>query len=135
MAASSSGAPFIKAVDTADSMIGHKDERYKAFSWAAARPRRRRQSAGVASRGAVAHCGRGVDPRGRGAGRRASHIARRARHRSPHAGWPEATMAGALGLKLAGPRVYGETLVGDAFMGQGRREAGTARHPAGAAAL
>ena len=35
-------------------------------------------------------------------------------------------MAGALGLKLAGPRVYGETLVGDAFMGQGRREAGTA---------
>ena len=44
-------------------------------------------------------------------------------------------MAGALGLKLAGPRVYGETLAGDAFMGQGRREAGTARHPAGAAAL
>ena len=35
-------------------------------------------------------------------------------------------MAGALDLKLAGPRVYGETLVGDAFMGQGRREAGTA---------
>jgi adenosylcobinamide-phosphate synthase len=53
-------------------------------------------------------------------------MARRARHRSPNAGWPEATMAGALDLKLAGPRVYGETLVGDAFMGQGRREAGTA---------
>jgi len=32
-------------------------------------------------------------------------------------------MAGALGLKLAGPRVYGETLVADAFMGEGRREA------------
>ena len=32
-------------------------------------------------------------------------------------------MAGALGLKLAGPRVYGETLVDDAFMGSGRREA------------
>jgi adenosylcobinamide-phosphate synthase len=31
-------------------------------------------------------------------------------------------MAGALGLKLAGPRVYGETLVDDAFMGEGRRE-------------
>ena len=35
-------------------------------------------------------------------------------------------MAGALGLKLAGPRVYGETLVDDAFMGSGRREADAA---------
>ena len=32
-------------------------------------------------------------------------------------------MAGALGLRLAGPRVYGQTLVDDAFMGDGRREA------------
>jgi adenosylcobinamide-phosphate synthase len=32
-------------------------------------------------------------------------------------------MAGALGLKLAGPRVYGEALVEDAFMGEGRRDA------------
>ena len=47
-------------------------------------------------------------------------------HRSPNAGWPEAAMAGALGLKLAGPRVYGETLVDDAFMGSGRREADAA---------
>jgi adenosylcobinamide-phosphate synthase len=35
-------------------------------------------------------------------------------------------MAGALGLKLAGPRVYGERLVDDAFMGEGRREANAA---------
>ena len=35
-------------------------------------------------------------------------------------------MAGALGLKLAGPRVYGTTLVDDAFMGAGRREANAA---------
>ena len=45
-------------------------------------------------------------------------------HRSPNAGWPEAAMAGALGLKLAGPRVYGEERVEDAFMGDGRYEAG-----------
>ena len=32
-------------------------------------------------------------------------------------------MAGALGLKLAGSRVYGDTLVDDAFMGDGRRDA------------
>jgi adenosylcobinamide-phosphate synthase len=46
------------------------------------------------------------------------------RHRSPNAGWPEAAMAGALGLKLAGPRVYGEETVDDAFMGEGRAQAG-----------
>jgi adenosylcobinamide-phosphate synthase len=44
-------------------------------------------------------------------------------HRSPNAGWPEAAMAGALGLKLAGPRVYGTELTRDAFMGSGRAEA------------
>ncbi len=44
-------------------------------------------------------------------------------HRSPNAGWPEAAMAGALGLRLAGPRVYGETLVQDGWMGDGRAEA------------
>jgi adenosylcobinamide-phosphate synthase len=47
------------------------------------------------------------------------------RHRSPNAGWPEAAMAGALGLRLAGPRVYGATRVQDAWMGDGRAEATT----------
>ena len=46
------------------------------------------------------------------------------RHRSPNAGWPEAAMAGALGLRLAGPRIYGATRVEDAWMGDGRAEAG-----------
>jgi adenosylcobinamide-phosphate synthase len=46
------------------------------------------------------------------------------RHRSPNAGWPEAAMAGALGLALAGPRRYGERLVDDPFLNAaGRREA------------
>ena len=44
-------------------------------------------------------------------------------------------MAGALGLKLAGPRVYGETLVDDVFMGSGRREADAADIRAGAPPL
>jgi adenosylcobinamide-phosphate synthase len=46
------------------------------------------------------------------------------KHESPNAGWPEAAMAGALGLALAGPRVYGERHVEDAWMGDGRRDAG-----------
>jgi adenosylcobinamide-phosphate synthase len=45
------------------------------------------------------------------------------RHRSPNAGWPEAAMAGALGLKLAGPRVYGADRVDDHWMGDGREAA------------
>jgi adenosylcobinamide-phosphate synthase len=49
-----------------------------------------------------------------------------ARHRSPNAGYPEAAMAGALGLSLAGPRHYGGVLVDDATMGHGRRDAGAA---------
>jgi adenosylcobinamide-phosphate synthase len=52
-------------------------------------------------------------------------------HRSPNAGWPEAAMAGALGLALAGPRVYGGVMVDDATMGVGRREQ-RAGHPRGA---
>jgi adenosylcobinamide-phosphate synthase len=118
------GGALYKAINTADSMIGHKDERYKAFGWAAARlddlvnlPASRLAAlwlvlAAVLTPGASAR-----DP--------AQAVRRDAgRHRSPNAGWPEAAMAGALGLKLAGPRVYGETLVDDAFMGEGRREAG-----------
>jgi adenosylcobinamide-phosphate synthase len=45
------------------------------------------------------------------------------RHRSPNAGWPEAAMAGALGLSLAGPRRYAGELLDDAWMGAGRTAA------------
>jgi adenosylcobinamide-phosphate synthase len=43
-------------------------------------------------------------------------------HPSPNAGWPEAAMAGALGIKLGGPRVYAERKVDDAWIGDGRSE-------------
>jgi adenosylcobinamide-phosphate synthase len=46
------------------------------------------------------------------------------RHRSPNAGWPESAMAGALGLRLAGPRIYGGVPVHDHWMGEGCAEAG-----------
>jgi adenosylcobinamide-phosphate synthase len=120
------GGALYKAINTADSMIGHKNDRYIGFGWAAARlddlvnlPASRLAAlwlimAALLTGGASA----------RDAARAVWRDA--ARHRSPNAGWPEAAMAGALGLKLAGPRVYGETLVDDAFMGSGRREAAAA---------
>jgi adenosylcobinamide-phosphate synthase len=116
------GGALYKAINTADSMIGHRDERYKAFGWAAARlddlvnlPASRLAALWLILAAALTP-GASARKAARAVWRDASH------HRSPNAGWPEAAMAGALGLKLAGPRVYGERLVNDAFMGDGRRE-------------
>jgi adenosylcobinamide-phosphate synthase len=112
-----------KAINTADSMIGHRGKRYEYFGWAAARlddlvnlP---------ASRFAALFLTLAAIPEGIGPARAAWRAIWRdaPHHRSPNAGWPEAAMAGALGLKLAGPRLYEEGPVDDAFMGDGRREA------------
>jgi adenosylcobinamide-phosphate synthase len=116
------GVACYKATNTADSMIGHRTPRYAAFGWAAARfddvinlPASRLSALFLV----VAAAAVGASPRAAVAAVwRDAH-----RHRSPNAGWPEAAMAGALDLQLAGPRVYGDALVHDAFMGSGRREA------------
>jgi len=120
------GAAIYKAVNTADSMIGHRTERHEAFGWAAARlddlanlvPARLSAllivaAAAMTDGASAANAWRAVP--------RDAH-----RHRSPNAGYPEAAMAGALGLKLSGPRSYGGVGVDDAFMGDGRREANAA---------
>jgi adenosylcobinamide-phosphate synthase len=117
------GGALYKAINTADSMIGHKNDRYGAFGWAAARlddlvnlPVSRFAALWLILAAAVTPGASARD---------ALRAVRRdaSLHRSPNAGWPEAAMAGALGLKLAGPRVYGKTQVDDAFMGDGRRHA------------
>ncbi len=117
------GAIAYKAVNTADSMIGHKSERHLAFGWAAARcddllnliPAR--LTAALLALAALALPGASATA-ALSAARRDAH-----QHASPNAGWPEAAMAGALGLALGGPRAYGETIVHGARLGDGRREA------------
>ncbi|MBS0559794.1 MAG: cobalamin biosynthesis protein CobD [Proteobacteria bacterium] len=116
------GIALYKAVNTADSMIGHRTPRHAAFGWAAARfddlvnlPASRLSAMLVL--GAAAICGGDVRGAWGAVWRDARH------HRSPNAGWPEAAVAGALGLRLAGPRVYGSARVDDAWMGDGRAEA------------
>jgi adenosylcobinamide-phosphate synthase len=120
------GGALYKTINTADSMIGHHTPRFESFGWASARlddlvnlPASRLAALWIVLAALIG----GVTP-----GRAALQTVRRdaPRHRSPNAGWPEAAMAGALGLKLAGPRVYGEALVDDAFMGDGRRDANVA---------
>ena len=117
------GGTLYKAVNTADSMIGHKDERFAAFGWAAARlddlvnlPASRLAALWLVLAASLMPSALPFE-----AARAVRGDA--AKHRSPNAGWPEAAMAGALGLKLGGPRIYGQMLVEDAFMGSGRREA------------
>jgi adenosylcobinamide-phosphate synthase len=107
-----------KALNTADSMIGHRSERYRDFGWAAARlddlanlPASRLSALLIAL------------ARPRRLGPALAAVVRDAgRHRSPNAGWPEAAMAGSLGLALAGPRHYAEGAVEDAWMNAGGRE-------------
>lgn len=113
-----------KIINTADSMVGHLNPRYAAFGWASARLDDLVNLIPARLSGAliilVAMLTPGLD--GRQAVRAMLTDARA--HRSPNAGWPEAAMAGALGLALAGPRRYGAEIVADAWMNAaGRREA------------
>lgn len=121
------GGAAYKAINTADSMIGHKSDRHREFGWASARlddlvnlPASRLSAALIAV-ASLFVSGASF----RNALQAVLRDARR--HRSPNAGWPEAAMAGALGLALAGPRRYGGVRVDDATMGEGgRREANAA---------
>jgi adenosylcobinamide-phosphate synthase len=119
------GAAY-KAINTADSMLGHRSERLAAFGWASARVDDLVNLPASRLSALLLIAAAGLTP---GASAAASLRAVRRdarRHRSPNAGYPEAAVAGALGLALAGPRVYGGALVEDAVMGDGRRDAGAA---------
>jgi len=115
------GALAYKAVNTADSMIGHRTERHEAFGWASARfddlvnlPASRLSALWLM----LAAIPLGLSPAGalRTICNDASH------HRSPNAGWPEAAMAGALGIRLSGPRIYDGVPVEERWVGEGRSE-------------
>jgi adenosylcobinamide-phosphate synthase len=109
-----------KAVNTLDSMVGHRSPRYRDFGWASARTDDLANlvPARLTALLLTAAAATGSWGAARAAWRAVRRDARR--HRSPNAGWPEAAMAGALGLRLAGPRRYGGRLVDDAWMGDGR---------------
>jgi adenosylcobinamide-phosphate synthase len=112
-----------KAINTADSMIGHLSERYRAFGWAAARLDDLINLPASRLTGLMFIVAAAVVP-GASASSAWQAFRRDARlHRSPNAGWPEAAMAGALGLRLAGPRTYDGVVVDDHWMGDGRTEA------------
>ncbi|WP_193760193.1 adenosylcobinamide-phosphate synthase CbiB [Bradyrhizobium yuanmingense] len=106
-----------KAINTLDSMIGHRSERHEAFGWAAAR---------------IDDVANFIPARLTGflfvmlAPRRSDALAcmtRDARrHRSPNAGWPEAAMAGGLGVRLSGPRIYHGSITNEPWLNEGARD-------------
>lgn len=109
------GVWIYKAINTADSLIGHREERWRAFGWAAARTD---DVANLipARLAAVLIClagGGGWRVLYRDAGK----------HASPNAGWPEAAMAGALGLRLAGPIAYDGVMHDKPWIGDGQTRA------------
>lgn len=112
-----------KTINTADSMIGHRNVRYEDFGWAAARlddlvnfvPAR---LSGLLIALAAPLANGSIWTSFKTTWRDAP------RHRSPNAGWPESAMAAALGLALAGPRRYGDHVVDDVFLNaEGRQGA------------
>jgi adenosylcobinamide-phosphate synthase len=117
------GGLAYKAINTADSMIGHKSERHLAFGWAAARcddlvnlPASRLSALWLVLAAALL----GLSPGGA-----LATVRRDARyHRSPNAGWPEAAVAGALGIRLSGPRIYHGVAVEERWVGEGNSELG-----------
>jgi adenosylcobinamide-phosphate synthase len=116
------GLFMYKMLNTADSMIGHKSEAYIDFGWAAARlddianwPAARLSilliAVGALAKNGIAALGNTIRVAVRDGGL----------HRSPNSGRPEAAMAGALDIQLAGPRVYGgETVREPMINGAGR---------------
>ncbi|HEY5530710.1 MAG TPA: adenosylcobinamide-phosphate synthase CbiB [Candidatus Anoxymicrobiaceae bacterium] len=109
-------AAAYRTANTLDSMVGYRDARYMRFGWASARlddvlnlaPARI-----TALALAAASWLRGGDPA------RVARVACRdaRRHDSPNAGWPEAAMAGALGVRLGGTNRYRGVPVACEYMG------------------
>ncbi|MGV3768685.1 MAG: adenosylcobinamide-phosphate synthase CbiB [Sphingobium phenoxybenzoativorans] len=100
-----------KAINTADSMIGHYEPRWRAFGWAAAR------TDDVANLVPARLSGLLICIAGRGGWRIMLRDARK--HASPNAGWPETAMAGVLGVRVAGPVSYDGVTHAKPWIGEG----------------
>ena len=120
------GIALYKAVNTADSMIGHKTERHLEFGWAAARfddlvnwlPARL---------SALLVAGAAFWIKGAEAEKAwTTALSDAKKHDSPNAGWPEAAFAGALGFALGGPRSYDGKTHPLPTLGSGRTDLGPA---------
>jgi adenosylcobinamide-phosphate synthase len=117
------GLVLYKTVNTLDSMVGYRNDKYRAFGWASARlddalnliPAR---LAGMIIATAALFAAKGNPVRSV-----RTMITDARHHKSPNSGWPEAAMAGALDLALGGPRKYPGLVVDEKWIGRGRARA------------
>ncbi|HVY79372.1 MAG TPA: adenosylcobinamide-phosphate synthase CbiB [Steroidobacteraceae bacterium] len=107
------GLFICKAINTADSMVGHKDERHRAFGWAAAR------ADDLVNLIPARIAGLLICIAGLGGWR--TMVRDAPLHASPNGGWPEAAMAGVLARQLGGPVAYSGELAFRAHLGAGPR--------------
>lgn len=118
------GLVAYKTINTLDSMVGYRNDRYRVFGWAAARLDDVANFIPARLTAVLFIMSAALTP-GSSAGSAYTIVRRHARrHQSPNAGWPEAAMAGALGLKLAGPRHYPGQAVRGEWIGDGNETAG-----------
>jgi adenosylcobinamide-phosphate synthase len=113
------GIATYKMINTMDSMIGHLSPRHAAFGWAAARlddlvnliPARLSGVLIAAVSGRWRHS-------------LSVMLLDAGKHRSPNAGWPEAALAGALDVRLSGPRVYDNLMSDEPWVNAGAPDPG-----------
>ena len=122
-----------KAINTLDSMIGHRTPRYECFGWASARVDDLVNLIPARATGLLFAlvAGRPLGGRFMVALRCMARDA--GKHRSPNAGWPEAAMAGALGVRMSGPRIYGDRVAAEPWLNGAARDPGAADVQAGLA--
>ena len=118
------GIALYKAVNTADSMIGHKSERYLQFGWAAARFDDLLNLIPARLTALLIAAASYLVPEAKPEAAWTTALSDAKKHESPNAGWPEAAFAGALGFTLGGPRSYDGEVVDVPSFGAGRAELG-----------
>ncbi len=114
------GIVAYKTINTLDSMVGHRTERHAAFGWASARLDDAVNFIPARLTGLLFAL---FSVRLRQSLRCMMRDSRH--HRSPNAGWPEAAMAGALGVRLSGPRTYADRVVDEPWLNPGLADPGT----------
>lgn len=116
------GIAIYKAINTADSMVGHMSARHQQFGWASAKLDDLVNFVPARMTGFLFVCAAAILPDASAKTAWNTMRADAAKHASPNAGWPEAAMAGALGFGLGGPRAYSGAMLDLPHMGKGNRQ-------------
>ncbi len=116
------GIALYKAINTADSMVGHMSARHQHFGWASAKLDDLVNFIPARITGFLFVCAGAILQETSGKSAFRAMWSDAAKHKSPNAGWPEAAMAGALNIGLGGPRTYNGAEIELAHMGTGNRD-------------